>query len=152
MTEFRVHVSCQGNRNTVDARTVKRRAERLLLLLGQEDRELSILLCDDARICELNRDYRGKNAPTDVLSFAMSEGEEVGLDDGILGDIVISVETAGRQALEAGVETSREVASLLIHGLLHLLGYDHSSPKEATIMFEKAGELEDSILPKKKGR
>ena len=152
MNEPRVNVRCQGNRNIVDPRTVKRRAERLMRLLGEADAELSILLCDDEVIWELNRDYRGKNAPTDVLSFAMSEGEAVGLGDRILGDIVISVETAKRQAREAGLETSREVASLLIHGLLHLLGYDHNRADQAAEMFAKSRELEQSILPKKKNR
>lgn len=151
MKENRVNVSCQGNRNTVDPRSVKRRAERLMRLVGKRDCELSILLCDDGVITELNREYRGVNSPTDVLSFAMSEGEDVGQGNAVLGDIVISVETALRQAREGGVSLSTEITSLLVHGLLHLLGYDHSTPEEAEIMFDKSHELEQSILLKKKG-
>lgn len=135
----------------MDPRTVKRRAERLMILVDAAFAELSIVLCDDMFIQQLNRTYRNKDAPTDVLAFSMSEGEEVGFGSRILGDIVISVETADRQAREAGVSTSHEVTSLLIHGLLHLLGYDHTTPDQSRMMFAKARELEKHILAKKKG-
>ena len=122
-----------------------------MILVDATDAELSIVLCDDMFIQQLNRTYRNKDAPTDVLAFSMSEGEAVGFGSRILGDIVISVETANRQAREAGVSSSREVASLLIHGLLHLLGYDHTTQDQSRMMFAKAHELEKHILSKKKG-
>lgn len=95
--------------------------------------EVSLLLCDDIYIRELNREYRSKDLATDVLSFALEEGEEPAVIGGpketLLGDIVISVETATRQAKEYGHSLEREVAFLAIHGLLHLLGYDHELGK-----------------------
>lgn len=97
----------------------------LLRRLDLPDGELSIVLCDDAFIRPLNRDYRGKDAATDVLSFAMQEGEDLIEEDPVLGDLVISVETAGRQAAEQGHDLAAELRVLLVHGLLHLLGYDH---------------------------
>lgn len=93
--------------------------------------ELSVLLCDDPFIHELNRQYRAKDAPTDVLSFPMREGEGADPDDPMLGDVVISVETAARQATERGHATGWEIRLLLIHGILHLLGYDHERGEAA---------------------
>ena len=90
--------------------------------------EISLLITDNLGIQELNRDYRGKDAPTDVLSFAMSEGEDILVCEGaplILGDIVISEEKAIEQAEKFGNTPERETVFLFIHGLLHLLGYDH---------------------------
>jgi probable rRNA maturation factor len=89
--------------------------------LPGDDAELSVLLCDDAFIQELNRQYRGLDRPTDVLSFAQ---EPVPGGPDVLGDIVISVETARRQAREQRHSLAREVEWLLCHGMLHLLGYD----------------------------
>ncbi len=106
--------------------------------------EVSILLTDDSDIRNLNRDYRKIDEPTDVLAFAMRDGEDNSVNPNLLGDLVISLETAARQAETANeglsvtsssVET--EVVMLTIHGTLHLLGYDHQTQDEATIMFEK---------------
>ena len=106
--------------------------------------ELSIVLCDDAFIAPLNRDYRGKNKATDVLSFSQREGEYADANDPILGDVIISVETAQRQAAERGHDLGRELEVLLIHGILHLLGYDHIQDVDADIM----EGIEASLLPK----
>lgn len=100
------------------------------------------MLVSDAGIRRLNRDYRGKDAPTDVLSFAMGEGEFGDLNPGgVLGDVILSVETAERQAsardLElggVGYDTDLELAFLLVHGVLHLLGRDHEEEAEARAM------------------
>ncbi|HHY67375.1 MAG TPA: rRNA maturation RNase YbeY, partial [Alicyclobacillus sp.] len=103
------------------------------------------VLVDDERIHELNRDYRGVDRPTDVLSFAMreGEGEPVQTEEGreLLGDIVISVETAERQANQYGHSLRRELAFLAVHGFLHLLGYDHQSPEQERVMFGKQEEV-----------
>lgn len=102
--------------------------------------ELSLLLVDNEYIKELNFMYRGKDEATDVLSFAMNElGEEEPeleeLDDiNMLGDIVISVEQAWHQSQEYGHSLERELGYLLVHGLLHLLGYDHESEREQKLM------------------
>jgi len=96
--------------------------------------EVSVVFVDDAHIQELNRDYRGKDTPTDVLSFALNEGDELEImgapDEYMLGDIVISLETAQRQAEEFGHSVQREVAYLAVHGMLHLIGYDHETEEE----------------------
>ena len=103
-----------------------------------DDYEVSVLLTDDHLMTELNRDYRGINAPTDVLSFAQLEGNENELlNSTILGDIVISLETAERQAIDESHSLEEEVAFLTVHGVLHLIGFDHPTQKEADIMFEK---------------
>ena len=121
-------------RRSVAPSTVRQRAERMLVALGRPEAELSILLCGDERIHELNRDYRGKDRPTDVLAFAMSEGEGGELAGEVLGDVVISLETARRQALVRHVSIVDEVTMLLAHGLLHLLGFDHQTEAEASEM------------------
>ncbi len=96
--------------------------------------EVSVVLSDDEYIHQLNRHYRGKDCPTDVLSFALNEGEEPEIigkaEEILLGDIIISIETATRQAEEYGHNLERELAYLTVHGILHLLGYDHMTKDE----------------------
>lgn len=100
--------------------------------------EVSIVLTDDEDMHELNRDYRGKDKPTDVLSFPQLEGEPFGIQDGpvALGDIVISVDTARRQAVERGRTLEDELDLLVAHGMLHLLGYDDETEEGAAEMRE----------------
>lgn len=111
-----------------------------------ENAEVSLVFVDDDYIADLNRQYRGIDGPTDVLSFAMLEGpampgEE---DELLLGDVVISLETARRQAGEYGHSLAREVAYLTVHGVLHLLGYDHETPSDK----QKMRTQEETILSK----
>jgi len=103
--------------------------------------EISLLICSDADIKELNAQYRGKDAPTDVLSFPMSENPAE--EGGMLGDIVISADTAAKQAQTAGIDFKRETAFLFIHGLLHLMGYDHEESAEDE---EEMFTLQEEIL------
>ena len=109
--------------------TVLQKAAELYGL--SEAAEVSVALCDDATIHQLNRDFRKVDRPTDVLSFALNEGEEPEIVDGpaeeLLGDIIISVDTLERQAEEYGHSLERELAYLTIHGFLHLMGYDHET-------------------------
>lgn len=116
-------------------------ATKVLGEFGLDDAELSVLLCDDATIWPLNREYRGKDKPTDVLSFAQREGEAIGRSE-VLGDVVISLETAARQAAERHHDTAYEVRVLLVHGICHLLGYDHEEDDEA----EEMEALERDLL------
>ncbi len=105
--------------------------------------EVSVLLTDDTRITELNREYRGIDAPTDVLAFAQLDNEDAELvKSNILGDVVISLETAERQAKDKTHTFEAEVLLLTVHGVLHLLGYDHQTQNDASIMFKK----QDSIM------
>ncbi|MGM7635605.1 rRNA maturation RNase YbeY [Bacillus sp. Hm123] len=110
--------------------------------------EVSITLTDNERIQEINRDYRDKDQPTDVISFALEEmGEEevaiTGATDlpRILGDIIISVPRAKEQAEEYDHSFERELGFLVVHGLLHLLGYDHMTEEEEKVMFAKQREI-----------
>jgi len=114
---------------------VRRIADAMLVELELADAELSVLLTNDAEIHELNRAHRDKDKPTDVLSFPLEEGEGTLKDFRagqvrLLGDVVISLDTAARQAKGRKRELLPEVRFLLAHGLLHLLGYDHANPRE----------------------
>lgn len=125
---MRVEVSRSGTSSrVVSASEVRSASEAMLRALKLPRAELSVLLCDDATIHALNRDYRKKDKPTDVLAFAMREGDDGHLAGDLLGDVIISLETATRQAKERGVVTRDEVMMLLAHGLLHLLGWDHQT-------------------------
>ena len=107
--------------------------------------EVDITIVDDEEIHQLNRDYRNVDRPTDVLSFALDEDDEdePELLEGqlhLLGDIIISAETATRQAEEFGHGLEREIVYLAVHGLLHLLGYDHMVEEDKVIMRAKEEE------------
>ncbi len=127
---------------------VQTRAERMLEALRMKEAELSILLCDDRTIHELNRSYRRRDKPTDVLAFAMREGEGAKLHPHMLGDIVISIDTARRQAKEHDRSVIAEVTFLLAHGLLHLLGYDHKTAAEERRMRARSDVLCAAAAPK----
>lgn len=112
---------------------VERIATGLLTLCGCPDAEVSILLVSDARIAALNAAYRQRPVPTNVLAFAIREGEGAGLVGSLLGDIVISVDTARREADRLGITLHRRLTALLVHGMLHLLGQDHEVSEEAAL-------------------
>lgn len=132
----------------VDSQRLKSHAEKFMRTLERQDDELSILLVDDTNIQNLNRQHRNIDSATDVLSFPQAEGDE--FISHMLGDVVISVETAERQAAEHQFSLEQELVLLLIHGLLHLLGYDHErSPEDEKIMNVKTWELFGLIYPGK---
>ena len=122
-----------GKAAGVTVAILRQRAQKMLAKLDLTGAELSVTLVDDAAIHTLNATYRHKDKPTDVLAFAMREGEmtpgEPGADE-VLGDVVISLDTATRQALSRRREPLAEVTMLLAHGLLHLVGYDHETDAE----------------------
>ena len=109
--------------------TVRKAAYTVGELYGLDNAEVSITFTDNEHIHEINRDYRNVDRPTDVISFALNEGDEPEIEGGapvnVLGDIIISVEKAVEQAGDYGHSVEREVAFLTVHGMLHLLGYDH---------------------------
>ncbi len=113
-------------------------AENLLKICRRTDRELSILLIDDQRMTELNSQYRNRNKPTNVLSFPLSDDS----NDNLLGDIVISLDTARQEAQLKNITMHKRLQTLLVHGLVHLLGYDHErSVQEALDMEKKERKL-----------
>ena len=111
-------------RYKVDSRVLERFLRELASTLGAPEAWLTLALVGDARIQKLNRDFRGHDKPTDVLSFAAARDED---DPDYLGDIVISVDSASRQANRRGSPLKRELKVLSLHGFLHLLGYDHET-------------------------
>ncbi|MCK9195564.1 MAG: rRNA maturation RNase YbeY, partial [Syntrophales bacterium] len=128
---------------TLNRRQVRNSLVRLLKRLGLEDRELSLLLVDNEEIRELNRLYLGRDYPTNVISFSMSEGAYGDVNPQLLGDIIISVEKAMSEGETSGASLKESLDFLMIHGLLHLLGYDHESgdTQEARRMQDKEEEL-----------
>ena len=113
----------------------------MLGALDIADAELSIVLTGDATIQELNRAYRGKNRPTDVLAFAQREGPMAHLAGALLGDVVLSVPTARRQARAGGRRLVSELTMLLAHGVLHLLGWEHDTPARGRRMRQETARL-----------
>jgi len=140
MRKNRVLVKVKKKVKGVKSKLLSKIAHRALEVLGLSKVELSIALVSDAQIKRLNKLYRNKDKPTDVLSFPIGEKVEDWL---ILGDIVISVDTARRQAQELGHSLEEELKRLLVHGLVHLLGYDHELGGEEE---KKFFELEEFVL------
>ncbi len=120
---------------------VRQAIEKVGELYDAADAEVSVTLTDNVHIHELNRNYRGIDRPTDVLSFALNESDEPEIMDGpevdVLGELVISVERAKEQAEEYGHSLRREIAFLTVHGMLHLLGYDHMEEADRKEMEEE---------------
>ena len=110
--------------------------------------ELSLSLVDDAEIQALNHEWRGEDKPTDVLSFSLVEGSSFPPVAGppTLGDVVISVETAARQAEGRGVTLDEELLHLAVHGLAHLCGYDHADVDEERVMFGWETKLREQAV------
>jgi probable rRNA maturation factor len=133
-----VRLSSEHPRGEAPARRLRARARRFLAALGREDAELSILLVGDRRIRSLNREWRGKDAATDVLSFPLSDPPGIGP---LLGDVVVSLDTAVRRAREDGRPVAAELDRYLAHGILHLLGFDHERPADARRMAEREEAL-----------
>ena len=136
-----VRVMRRIGRRIVSVNDVKKIGEKTLLAAGCPRAELSIVLCDDAFIRNLNRDFRGQDQSTDVLSFAMNDGETLNPHPELLGDVVISLETAQKQAAQNGISALEEVAELIVHGVLHLLGYDHEKRGDAACMTKEAKRI-----------
>lgn len=123
-----------GVASRLDVSRLRKRGAVALRAVGRARDELTLSLVLDAAIRELNRDYRNKARATDVLSFSLLEGEEISHRGQLLGDVVISVETARKQAREQRRSLDDVVAKLLIHGLLHIIGHDHEVDDEARAM------------------
>jgi probable rRNA maturation factor len=133
-----VRLASEHPRGRAAARRLRGRAAAFLAALGRADAEISILLVGDRRIRTLNREWRGKDVATDVLSFPLSEPPGSGP---LLGDVVISFDTAARRARKERRAVGAELDRYLAHGLLHLLGYDHERPADARRMARKEAEL-----------
>jgi probable rRNA maturation factor len=148
----------------VSTAVIRRRATKMLEHLDLQGVELSVALVDDNAIHELNRTYRHKDKPTDVLSFPLHErpagwkpkgikGAQIGAGfpfQGPIGDVILSIDTARRQAEDAERPLLDELTMLLAHGLLHLLGYDHRTDAEEREMTARTKELESAARAQRK--
>jgi probable rRNA maturation factor len=128
-----VEITRRGAAKTFPSRAFKKIAQAILALVGQSEAELSLGLIGNAEMQKLNAKYRHKDYPTDVLSFPIDE--TLPATNRLLGDVIISVEQARDQAKKRGRSRDEEMVTLLIHGIVHLLGYDHErSAKDARVM------------------
>jgi probable rRNA maturation factor len=129
---------------------IRKKIKRILSALGcKNDSELSVLFVDDNEIKDLNSKYLNRDYPTDVMSFSMREGEFPTLNENMLGDVVVSLDNAREYAQKKGVSIEDEVIYLLIHGILHLLGYDHEKEgSDAHKMELKEKELYNMLTEK----
>ena len=139
-----VEIFNETNEEIEDLKLLKPLLEYARKIEHLEDTELefSIIIVDNKKIHEINKEYRGIDRPTDVISFALEDSEGVELENyRILGDIYISIDKVKEQAREYGHSETRELCFLAVHGFLHLLGYDHMKPDEEKIMFGKQEEI-----------
>jgi probable rRNA maturation factor len=138
-----VHYRNEVRGSGVDARALKAAMRKLLESVNEADAAISLTLVDDKTIAVLNREHRGKDKATDVLSFPLEP--EPFSQERLLGDIVISIDTARRQAADYDAPLQREIERLMIHGLLHVLGHDHMEAEERRVMEAEERRLAASI-------
>jgi probable rRNA maturation factor len=137
----RVHSRSEHPEGRELARRLGRLGRKFLLDLGLPDAELSIVLTTDVRIRDLNRAWRRRDEATDVLSFPGGEGPRPDGERVLIGDVVISLDTARARVQRARRPLEEELARYLAHGLLHLIGHDHRNRKEAALMAAEEGRL-----------
>jgi len=142
----RIHIE-DGPHEGISRGEIARRARAMMGCLQLNEAELSIVLTGDSQIQELNRVYRRKDRPTDVLAFAMREGDFARVAGGLLGDVIVSVPTARKQALLRKRLVLEEVTMLLAHGLLHLLGWDHDTAAKDKRMRAETERLCEAARP-----
>ena len=121
---------------------MRKTAQAILNALDSPEGELSVLIVDDAQISQMNQEYLQGSGPTNVIAFPMREGLHTDINPHLIGDVVISMDTCAREAQNAELPIELRFNQLLIHGILHLFGYDHiQSSSEAQIMDAKSDEL-----------
>ena len=137
-----VQIGNRQDKHRISKKKIHQTASVILNALDYPDAELSILIVDDQQIAQLNHQYLDRQGPTNVIAFSMRQGQFADIAPNLLGDVVISADTAQREAHRAGMRMQDRLDQLLIHGTLHLLGYDHeNTADEAQKMEEKAEEL-----------
>ncbi|MFO7811353.1 MAG: rRNA maturation RNase YbeY [Pelovirga sp.] len=129
-------------------RSLRKVAQQILNICAKPDAELSILIVDNAGIQQINREFLQRDRPTNVISFAMQEGLGAGVQPQLLGDVVISAERAAADAAAARIPFEHELWFLLVHGILHLLGYDHErgSAAQAQEMEQREREIFTQLI------
>jgi probable rRNA maturation factor len=135
------------NRHRIDQQEIKKKARIILDALGSPDGELSVLFVDDEEMAKLNKTYLHRSGATNVIAFPMQEGPFREISPYLLGDVVISVDTAAREGKDSGITTKARLDQLLVHGVMHLFGFDHEkTPEAAKAMKAKEKELLTLIL------
>lgn len=148
--EGEISVINRQKRLAINTRKIRKAAGKILGALGYEGYELSIVIVDDPEITRLNRQYFRRNRPTNVISFSAIDGETASFPNKVLGDVVISAQTAKREAKEAGMRGEKEILFLLVHGVLHLVGYEHEGSREERRNMEaKEQELFSRLMTSK---
>lgn len=147
-----VYLKSATRKDGLDPKRIRGDVERMLEAIGEKGSSVSLSFVGDKKIRALNRDYRGKDRPTDVLSFPLYDAPAQPprarngmVPERLLGDIVISVDTASRQAADYDATLEMEVRRLMIHGLLHLMGHDHERDDERKAMEREERRLADAI-------
>ncbi len=143
---MKIQIENQQKRIKIDKRKIRSQVTRLLTLLCCTNMEISITFVDDETIQRINKQYLSKDRPTNVISFPLQEGEFSAINPDMLGDIVISVETARRDADKGNLSFDEEILFLIIHGLLHLRGYNHENTSKADALMMKKKENELFLL------
>jgi probable rRNA maturation factor len=144
---MKLQIENSQNKIKIDQRKIRSTVLKILKILDCADKEISLSFVDDENIKRLNKQYLGKDKATNILSFSLREGEYSNINPQILGDIIISVETAQRDAIKENLTVTQELEFLIIHGILHLLGYNHenTTKKETNKMQQKEKDLFTAI-------
>ena len=141
-----VLIDNRQKKTKISAKTLQKVTRDILSALDCHDAELSILIVDDPQIAVLNKKYLLRNGPTNVIAFPMRTDAFSNISPELLGDVVISMETAEKEGKNIGISMQERFTQLLVHGILHLLGYDHeTSEQEAEKMDKKSDEILEII-------
>ena len=130
----------QSRQKIPPAESLRKMGQAALSALGSPDGELSVVIVDDSAIAELNAEYLGRTGPTNVIAFPMREGDFAEISPYLLGDVVISADTARREAEAAGMPADDRLIELMVHGILHLFGYDHETDANDADEMERRAE------------
>jgi probable rRNA maturation factor len=139
---MKIQIENQQKRIKIDKREIRAEVTKLLKLLDCANMEISIAFVDDETIQRLNKQYLSRDRSTNVISFPLQEGEFCNINPDMLGDVVISVDTARRDADKGNIRFDEEIIFLIIHGLLHLTGYNHENTSKADALRMKKKEKE----------
>lgn len=136
-----VSIDCRPPAQCPDLAGLEQRIKKVLTLMDcPPDCELSLVLCGDEWIAELNQQYLGRSGPTNVLAFPLAEGEDADMAGPLLGDVVVSLPYAAREAADNGLDAGEHAFRLIVHGILHLLGHDHLADEEQARRMEELTE------------
>jgi probable rRNA maturation factor len=134
--KMEVLIDNRQSKHKIPLKKVRQQAKVILSALDKPNGELSILIVDDAQITVLNKEYLKREGPTNVMAFPMHEGNFADISPQLLGDVVVSIETACQEGKMMGITTEERFTQLIVHGILHLLGYDHERTEEEALRME----------------